>query len=512
MFRLCAGRASRENLEVASIGKLTRRGALVLGGSAVGYAVGRGWSPGLSQLEGVPRVPEIDPAGTVLNDASELSETLIHKHARPTAHGDELISAFRTELAAARRDNRPVNVGAARHSMGGQAIPREGIAITVDDAWIEPDTTAGTYRVNGGARWSDVISRLDPIGFGPAVMQSNNDFGVAATFSVNAHGWPVPFGPMGSTVRSLRMVLADGELVTASREQNSDLFALAMGGYGLIGLIVDLEVEMVRNQRLSPEFAKMPAENFASAFLTAVEDPSKPMVYGRLNVDRDRLFDEALLVSYSEATDQSDLPTATGSGLVSHLASYLYRAQVGREGAKRFRWWVESDVGPTIVGDSTRNSLMNEPVVTLDDRDPTRVDILHEYFVPPDRFGEFLEACRDVIPDAFVEFLNVTLRYVAADPDSVLAHSPTPRIAAVMSFTQEKTARAEADHSRMTRRLIDRVLEIGGTYYLPYRPHATGDQFERAYPRAAEFAAAKRAVDRDLLLRNNLWDSYLRSV
>jgi FAD/FMN-containing dehydrogenase len=494
---------------LADLGKVTRRSALLLGGAAAGYAAGRSWAPGLSQLQGVPAIARPDASDLILNDASELSATPIHAHVRPALHGDPLIEAFRAELTAARADGRPVNVGAARHSMGGQAIPRNGTAITVDDAWIEPDTAAGTYRVNGGARWSDVIAALDPLGYSPAVMQSNHDFGVAATFSVGAHGWPVPYGPMGSTVRTIRMVMPDGSLVTASRTENADLFALAMGGYGLIGLIVDMEVEMVPNQRLTPDFTALPATDFVAPFLAAVEDPAKPMVYGRLNVDRARLLDEALLISYSPTSDQSDLPPATGSGIVSRLASSIYRGQVGREGMKRLRWWVEADLGPRIVGESTRNSLMNEPVVTLDDRDPTRVDILHEYFVPPDAFDGFLTACRDVIPDAFVEFLNVTLRYVAADPVSVLAHSPSPRIAAVMSFTQEKTDRAEADHARMTRRLIDRILDIGGSYYLPYRPHATVAQFRRAYPRAGEFAAAKRALDPDLILRNNLWDSYL---
>lgn len=497
---------------MAGIGGITRRGALLLGGGAAGYVAGRAWAPGLAQPEGVAPVATGDSGALVLNDASELSATPVRSHKRLAAHGDALVEAFRAELAAAREEGRPVNVGAARHSMGGQAIPRHGRAITVDDAWIEADSAARTYRVNGGARWADVIATLDLLGHGPAVMQSNHDFGVAATFSVNAHGWPVPFGPMGSTVRSLRMVLADGELVTASREENPGLFALAMGGYGLVGLIVDLELDMVPNRRLAPAVSVMPAAEFPAAFLAAVEDPGIPMVYGRLNVDRARLFDEALLVSYSPTADQSDLPPAAGSGLVSHLASRLYRSQVGREGVKRLRWWVETGPGPAIAGESTRNSLMNEPVVTLDDRDPARVDILHEYFVPPEAFDGFLAACREVIPDAFAEFLNVTLRYVGADPVSVLAHSPTPRIAAVMSFTQEKTARAEADQARMTRRLIDRVLGIGGSYYLPYRPHARADQFIRAYPRAAEFAAAKRAIDPRLTLRNNLWDSYLERL
>lgn len=491
------------------MGKLTRRGLLLGGGAVAGYLAGRGWAPGLAPRNGIAPLGGELAGPTLLNDASLLSATPIHSHIRPAARGEALVEVFRTELAAARAAGRPVNVGAARHSMGGQAIPRDGHAITVDDAWIDPDPVTQTYRVNGGARWSQVIAALDAIGFSPAVMQSNHDFGVAATFSVNAHGWPVPYGPMGATVRSLRMVLPDGSLVTASRTENTELFRLAMGGYGLVGLIVDMELDMVPNQRLTPSFAVMPAGDFPSAFLQAVNDPAIPMAYGRLNVARGSLFEEAMLVTYSSTADQTDLPAATGSGLTAHLASYIYRAQVGREALKDLRWWVESGLYPRLAGESTRNSLMNEPVVTLDDRNPSRVDILHEYFVPPAAFDGFLEACRDVIPDAFVEFLNVTLRYVGADPDSVLAHSPTPRIAAVMSFTQEMTRRAEADHRRMTQALIERIVALGGTYYLPYRPHATQAQFLAAYPRAGEFAAAKRALDPQLTLRNNLWDTYL---
>jgi FAD/FMN-containing dehydrogenase len=490
----------------------SRRALLLGGGAALGFGVGHAWAPGLSQRRGVPPLGAGVEAPLILNDASELSATPIHVHSRPAAHGDALVAAFRAELEAAQAEGRPLCVSAARHSMGGQSLPRNGHAVTVDDATIEVDTARRTYRVNGGARWREVIAALDPLGFSPAVMQSNHDFGVAATFSVNAHGWPVPYGPMGATVREIRMVLPDGELVTASRSRNADLFNLAVGGYGLAGLIVDLEVDMVPNQRLEPAFTTLPAAAFPAAFRSAVADPAIPMAYGRLNVTRESFFEEALLVSYTPSADQGDLPPATGSGWMSHAASYLYRGQVGREGMKDWRWWMEASLAPRVTGPATRNTLMNEPVATLDDRDPSRVDILHEYFIPFEAFDGFLTACREVIPDAFVEFLNVTLRFVDSDTDSLLPHSPTPRIAAVMSFTQELTARAEADHARMTRALIDRIIALGGTYYLPYRPHATPSQFTAAYPRAAEFAAAKRALDPTLTLRNNLWDSYLADL
>ena len=97
-----------------------------------------------------------------------------------------------------------------------------------------------------------------------------------------------------------------------------------------------------------------------------------------------------------------------------------------------------------------------------------------------------------MIPASFQQLLNITLRFVDTDRDSVLAYATEPRIAAVLLFSQEQTVRGEADMARMTHALIERVLAIGGTYYLPYRPHASLDQLTRGYPRAAAFAARKR--------------------
>lgn len=490
---------------------VSRRAVLLGGTAALAYGAGRLAQPAVPSMTGAALLDPGTPEG-MLNDASGLSATPVHKHLiLQEDPGEALIASIRAEIAEARAAGRPVAVGAARHSMGGQALPREGTALSFDHARVEIDGAANTYLCGAGTRWSQVIAALDPAGLSPKVMQSNNDFGVAATFSVGAHGWPVPYGPMGSTVQSLRVVLPSGDLALCSRTENPDLFAMAMGGYGLAGVIVDMVVEAVPNARLEPRFDEfVPAEGFASALQAAVQDPAVLMAYGRLNVDRARFLKRALLVTYRATEDQSELPTAEGSGVMAHLASRIYRAQLGREPMRRFRWWNETSLGPRLsTGPVTRNSLINEPVATLADRDPGRTDILHEYFVGIDQFDAFLTACREVIPASYQEFLNVTLRYVAPDETSWLSYAPVPRIAAVMSFSQELTQRAEDDMTRMTRALIDRILEIGGSYYLPYRPHARLDQFQAAYPRAAEFAQAKRARDPDLVLRNNLWDSYL---
>lgn len=493
--------------------KLTRRAALLGGGAVIGSVLTKAMSASNPSLDGTRFIKPTGAVGT-LNDASGLSETPIFRHITlQDDPGEALVTAIRAELDEARADGRPVNVGAARHSMGGQAIPRNGHAISFDNGLVEPDAASQLMRVHAGARWSDVITTTDPMGLGPMVMQSNNDFGVGATFCVNAHGWPVKLGPMGSTVQAFEMVLPDGELVTCSRTENADLFGMTMGGYGLTGIITQMDVALAPNQRLAPSYTEMRAEDFGTRFIETLADDSITMAYGRLSVDRAAFMSDALMITYRPTNDQSDLPAASGSGLPSKIASRIYRAQLGNERMKHVRWWFESDLATTLAsGPATRNSLINEPVVTLDDRNPDRTDILHEYFVSPDRFADFVTLCRAVIPGSYQEFLNVTLRFVDTDPDSWLSYAPVPRIAAVMSFSQEMTARAEADMQRMTEELIEGVIAIGGSYYLPYRPHARQDQLARGYARAAEFAAAKRALDPDLVLRNNLWDSYLRAL
>ena len=457
--------------------------------------------------------PALAKERVILNDASRLNPTPVDRLLRVGSDPrGGYVESLRAELADARTAGRRVAVGAARHSMGGQSLPRDGTAVTFDDPWFDVDTKAQVYRVSAGARWSEVIARLDPLGFSPKVMQSNHDFGVASTFCVNAHGWPVPYGPFGSTVRSLRLMLADGEIVECSRDKESELFGLAMGGYGLFGIILDLDVEMTPNLLLQPTARLMPAEQFAEQFIAAIErDPSTKMAYGRLSITRSSFFSEALLTTYRGApTQPNPLPVAThGGGFMGGVSSRLYRNQTGSELGKRIRWAAESRLDPNLGAHlATRNSLMNEPVANLANPYPQRTDILHEYFVAPDRFVDFLHACRDVIPSAKAEFLNVTLRYVAPDSTSVLAHSREKRIAAVMSFSQEISPEGEVDMLRTTERLIDRIVGIGGAFYLPYRLHARRDQVAAAYPRAAAFVERKRHYDPGFLFRNAMWDAY----
>jgi hypothetical protein len=78
----------------------------------------------------------------------------------------------------------------------------------------------------------------------------------------------------------------------------------------------------------------------------------------------------------------------------------------------------------------------------------------------------------------------------------------------VLYYKQRTRDSARGRVAVWTRELIDAVLSVGGTYYLPYQPHATIEQFRRAYPRSRELFAIKKQYDPRYRLRNSLWDKY----
>ena len=80
----------------------------------------------------------------------------------------------------------------------------------------------------------------------------------------------------------------------------------------------------------------------------------------------------------------------------------------------------------------------------------------------------------------------------------------------VMLFNQPRTQDGEDRMAAMTRELIDAAIACGGRYYLPYRLHATEDQFFAAYPQAPAFFERKRHYDPDEVFQNQFYVKYGR--
>ena len=448
------------------------------------------------------------PPGFV-DDASRLNKTDVAEVWQVPVDGDDPEGQIAQLLARAKAEKRRVSIAGARHSMGGHTIYPGGIVINMLP-WnrMALDEDRDLLNVQAGAIWKDVIAFLDQRDRSVQVMQSNHSFTVGGSISVNCHGWQYDRPPIASTVESFRLMTADGSVLRCSRTENGELFALALGGYGLFGIILDVDLRVTANERYRMEQHVVPVNEALTTLDTKIQGrPGARMVYARMNIVPDKFLKEVIINAFFH-DPIGEIPALADPGM-DELRRAVFRGSAESDYGKELRWSAETKLQP-LLRDTifSRNQLLNEGVEIFENRSADSTDILHEYFVPRRRVVGFVEAMRRIIPNYDANLLNVTVREVNEDKDTFLRYAEEPMIAFVMLFVQEKTAAGESRMRALTQELIDVAIACEGRYYLPYRLHATREQFERAYPQAREFFARKREYDPEELFQNQFYVKY----
>jgi FAD/FMN-containing dehydrogenase len=457
---------------------------------------------------------EVLPPGFI-DDASRLNRTHVVEVCAIETDRAAAEAQIRDLIVRARKEKLGIAIAGARHSMGGHVISPEGIVLDMlPFNHLELDAEKRILRVGAGARWAEVVPYLDQLGYSVAVMQASNDFSVGGSLSVNCHGWQQNAPPIASTVEVIRLVTPAGQAVRCSRSENPELFSLVLGGYGLLGVILEVDLRVVPNERYRPEVEVLPADNYVARFAAKTKGSADiGMAYGRLCVvpGENTFLREAILTVFRRIPCKREEIPPLGATRFRTLHREIYRAQIDSAAGKDVRWKAEKSFGEQFGrSDVSRNQLLNEAAGLYQEKNADRTDILHEYFIRPQEVSRFLERAREIIPRHEGDLLNVTIRNVREDRDSVLRYADGEMFAFVMLFSQRRTEDADRKMEAMTRELIDASLACGGRYYLCYRPHATREQFARAYPQAAEFFDRKRHYDPDEVFRNKFYDQYGR--
>ncbi|OGA81914.1 MAG: FAD-binding protein [Burkholderiales bacterium RIFCSPHIGHO2_01_FULL_63_240] len=404
-----------------------------------------------------------------------------------------------------------VAVGGGRYSMGGQVAVEGGLHLDMRQmnqlVWL--NAAEQKVRVQAGMRWRDLQSLIDPQGLAVKTMQSYANFTVGGAVSVNAHGRYVGNGPVGHSVRALQMVLADGKVVEASRRQNPQLFQAALGGYGAVGVITEVELDLVPNERMERVVQAVRLEDYPAFFRARVQaDPASLMHNADLMPPR---FDEPVSVTWRRTdkalTEPARLVAEGQRYSLEQNMIWLMTEVPGAEGLRKSVVHPLLNKAPAVVW---RNHEASLDVAELEPR--TRrmsTYVLQEYFVPPRHFVAFARGMAQVLREHDVEALNVSIRHSPADVDSLLPWAKEEVFSFVLYHKQRTHARVQKAVGVWTRVLIDLVLRCEGRYYLPYQLHATQRQFDQAYPEARALRELKQRVDPKGVFANELWAKHL---
>jgi FAD/FMN-containing dehydrogenase len=444
-----------------------------------------------------------DASGISVPNASALYAGTVARVVRPTT------SAAISQLL--RQWSGPVCVGGGRYSMGGQiAYPNamhldmRGMASMV---WL--DVAAKRARVLAGATWRTLQEAIDPFDLAVRTMQSFSNFTVGGAVSVNAHGRYLGHGPVGGSVSALQLVLADGAVVEASRTVNVDLFRAAIGGYGAIGVITEVELELADNINIERHTETVTLDGYAKHFSDVLlADPANFMHNADLLPP---LFDQPFGITWKRSGQALTMDgRLTEHGKVYRLQQRLTWLMMEVPGLRGLRKHVLNKLlyAKTVV--KRLNLEASRDVAELDPKSRHRATFaLQEYFVAPDKLAPFVRDMVAILKRHQVPTLNITIRHSPTDNLSLMAWARGEVFSVALYHKQKTTPAAQVAVGNWTRELVELALSYQGTYYLPYQMHATRAQFERAYPQVCELRALKKRVDPDNKLLNGLWGNYL---
>ncbi|TNE26718.1 MAG: FAD-binding oxidoreductase [Bacteroidetes bacterium] len=444
------------------------------------------------------------------NDESHLNLTLVDSIIPVEQTRETLIKQLRSVLKYAQENNLKISIAGARHSMGGHTISPKGIILFMRPfKGIQLDSTQQSIHVEAGALWSEVLRFLDPFGKSVPVMQAFSSFSIGGSLSVNGHGWQRDVPPISHSVKSIDLMLADGSIVHCSRIENPELFKCALGGYGLFGIILSAEITVVDNTVYTTHSEVISSEDYPNLYKNLVSsDPRVEMAYGRLRISEKNFLEESTLV-YFKRSDVAVIPPLSDHSNSSELKRTVFRGSVDSEYGKRLRWDLESVANSLSRGNIiSRNELLDDDVSVIKNLDTTTTDILHEYFIPVENFNTYLNDVKIALQASEIDLLNITIRAVDTDTTTFLSYAREPMFGFVFLFNYPRTNEADNEMKALTQELIDIALKYRGTYYLPYRLHATKQQFNSAYPMADSLFRLKLKYDKNERFSNIFYQTY----
>ena len=445
------------------------------------------------------------PSGTLLTDASHLNSSIVEEIRSPKTVA-EIIKAVRD----AQSTHKKISLSGIRHSMGGQALGLNTLHLDMTQMdSVRYNESDQTVTVGPGATWRQVQTSLSQHNRAVRVMQDSNIFSVGGSLSVNAHGKDPRYGSLIGSVNYLKMVTADGKEMLCDRTQNKDLFSAVIGGYGLLGIIT--EVNLLTTQNSIYAFSLIPRQTHAviDTLESLSKNPENRLLEAHLSVDGERFLTESLIYTYAEAKSSAKPKDELDGENSIWLRKVIFQASRTSSFGKFLRWEMEKYLSPLIEPKTvSRNTAMAVPVRFLQNPDAHTTDLLQEYFVPTEQANNFLERYKKLVKKYKINVLNVTIRKVNKDTNALVSYAQKDMYGFVVYYKINQNSIDTQTLNAFTRELMEYLISIKATYYLCYGSYYSPSQLTTMYPAIRKLFVLKTQHDPDRLFTNVWYEKY----
>lgn len=186
----------------------------------------------------------IRPVDDDYDDVRRVWNGMIDKHPKLTVRCRGTADVIRA-VEFTRENDLRVAIRGGGHNVAGTAVCDDGLVIDLSEmrgVWVDPDER--TAWVQGGATWADLDHETQAFGLAtPGGVVSKT--GVAGlTLGGGIGHLRCKYGLSCDNLRSMDVVAADGRYLTASAEENEELFWGLRGGGGGLGIVTGFEFEL----------------------------------------------------------------------------------------------------------------------------------------------------------------------------------------------------------------------------------------------------------------------------
>lgn len=457
-------------------------------------------SPPLAPLESVA-IPTVS-----VNDThSQLNTTRVD---RIVAVSSE--ATLRAAIAEARAEGNAVCIAGGRHAMGGQQFATGAVLIDMRsmNRIVALDAERGIVEAEAGIQWPELVDGLikmqegAPTQWGIIQKQSGADrLTLGGALAANVHGRGLTLKPIIGDVLSFTLMDADGNLRTCSRTENSDLFRLAIGGYGLFGVITRVRLKLMPRTKLERVVQIVDTDELIPAFAQRIADG---FLYGDCQFSTDMSSDtylrKGVFSCYRPLPSDAAMPAEQKELTEAHWRELYYLSHADTRAAyDAYTSYYLSTSGQRYWSDLNQLSLyIDDYHAELDRRlhSPHKCsEMITELYVPRAALPEFLAAVRADFRKHGARLIYGTIRVIERDNESFLPWAREPWVCTVMNLHIEHTEDGVRKAANDFRRLIDRALAYGGSYFLTYHRWASRKQVEAAYPQLPAFLRLKQEHD-----------------
>ena len=443
------------------------------------------------------------PPGTIVNDIhSQLNATRVRRLVE--------VDSMRTLQAAVRSataERAGICIAGGRHAMGGQQFASGTTLLDMRrySKVLSLDSGRGIVEVESGIMWPALISELQrrqassSRQWGIAQKQTGADrLTIGGALAANVHGRGLKMKPFVGDIESFVLIDANGNARTCSRRENSELFKLAIGGYGLFGPVATVKLRLMPRQKIQRIVEVRSIDELPAAFAQRIADG---FLFGDFQFAIDEKSDDFLrrgvFSCYQPVDPATPIPSGQKELVDDDWQRLLLAAHADKtEAFRQYVGYYLSTNGQVYWSDTHQlSAYLDDYHSAIDARVGAKypaTEMITEIYVPRLLLPDFMREVAEKFRSNGVPIIYGTVRLIETDDESFLAWAKEPYACIIFNLHVVHTPEGVDQAAAAFRDLIEMAIKRGGRYYLTYHRYATRAQVEACYPQLPDFLKLKK--------------------